>query len=74
MGSLTDRINNELEKSNSINEQALSREPVPWTWCKGGYGGSVPVMRRWEMETIVTSGARFPKVSVTFRARNQSFN
>ena len=28
-GSLTDRINNKLEKENLINEHALNREPVP---------------------------------------------
>ena len=29
VGLLTDRINNKLEKSNLINEHALSREAVP---------------------------------------------
>ena len=29
MGLLTDRINNKLEKSKLINEDALNREPVP---------------------------------------------
>ena len=29
MGLLTDKINNKLERSNLINEQALNREPVP---------------------------------------------
>ena len=31
VGSLTDRINNKLERSNLINEHALNREPVPLT-------------------------------------------
>ena len=30
---LTDRINNKLEKSKLINEQALNREPVPLFWA-----------------------------------------
>ena len=29
VGLLTDRIDNELEKSNLINEHVLNREPVP---------------------------------------------
>ena len=29
MGLFTDRINNKLEKPNSVNERALNREPVP---------------------------------------------
>ena len=31
VGLLTDRINNKLEKRNSINEHALNSEPVPLT-------------------------------------------
>ena len=30
-GLLTDRVNNDLEKSYLINEHALNREPVPLT-------------------------------------------
>ena len=30
VGLLTDRINNQLEKCNFINEHALNREPVPF--------------------------------------------
>ena len=45
VGLLTDRINNKLERRNSINEHALNREPVPLKEMKTPVPLNVMTMR-----------------------------